>query len=78
MLMTSCFVLRTEKSKSTPIGRGRGLRYGLPNQEYYFQELQIRNEGAYFKDLPQAIASTKEIFDKIESFILYFRECFVT
>src|SRR5699024_5745644 len=25
------------EKQSTPIGRGRGYRYGLPNQEYYFK-----------------------------------------
>jgi DNA polymerase-3 subunit alpha len=24
-------------AKTTSIGRGRGYRYGLPNQEYYFK-----------------------------------------
>jgi DNA polymerase-3 subunit alpha len=28
--------VRDEK-QTTPIGRGRGYRYGLPNQEYYFK-----------------------------------------
>ena len=25
------------EKQATPIGRGRGYRYGLPNQEYYYQ-----------------------------------------
>ena len=25
------------EKQATPIGRGRGFRYGLPNQEYYFK-----------------------------------------
>jgi DNA polymerase-3 subunit alpha len=25
------------EGETTPIGRGRGYRYGLPNQEYYFK-----------------------------------------
>jgi DNA polymerase-3 subunit alpha len=25
------------EKQTTPIGRGRGYRYGLPNQEYYFK-----------------------------------------
>lgn len=57
------------EKQSTPIGRGRGMRYGLPNQEYYFKSTQAMK--ALFQDLPQAIASTKEIFDKIESFSLF-------
>jgi len=53
---------------ATPIGRGRGYRYGLPNQEYYFktqEEMKI-----LFKDLPEAISNCEEIVDKIESFSL--------
>jgi DNA polymerase-3 subunit alpha len=29
--------VREGEKKTTPIGRGRGYRYGLPNQEYYFK-----------------------------------------
>jgi DNA polymerase-3 subunit alpha len=25
------------EKQATPIGRGRGYRYGLPNQEYYYK-----------------------------------------
>ncbi len=57
------------EKQSTPIGRGRGMRYGLSNQEYYFKSTQAMK--VLFQDLPQAIASTKEIFDKIESFSLF-------
>ena len=57
------------EKQSTPIGRGRGLRYGLPNQEYYFKSTEEMK--ALFADLPQAIASTKEIYDKIESYSLF-------
>jgi DNA polymerase-3 subunit alpha len=57
------------EKQSTPIGRGRGMRYGLPNQEYYFKAADQMK--ALFQDLPEAIASTKEIFDKIESFSLF-------
>ena len=38
---------------STPKGRGRGYRYGLPNEEYYFKSSEQMK--ALFKDLPQAI-----------------------
>lgn len=56
------------EKQSTPIGRGRGYRYGLPNQEYYFKSSQEMKE--LFKDLPQAILNTQEIVDKIESYEL--------
>ncbi len=56
------------EKQSTPIGRGRGYRYGLPNQEYYFKSSDEMKE--LFKDLPDAILNIKEIVDKIEPFDL--------
>ncbi len=53
---------------ATPKGRGRGFRYGLPNNEYYFKsQEQMKN---LFKDLPEAITNTQEIVDKIEVYTL--------
>jgi DNA polymerase-3 subunit alpha len=52
----------------TPIGRGRGYRYGLPNQEYYFKS---QNEmKALFKEVPEAIVNIQEVVDKIEAYEL--------
>ena len=51
---------------STPVGRGRGFRYGLENQEYYFKSADEMKE--LFADLPQAIESVGEIVSKIEPF----------
>jgi DNA polymerase-3 subunit alpha len=34
-------VCRDEK-QTTPIGRGRGYRFGLPNQEYYFKTDEMK------------------------------------
>lgn len=56
------------EKQATPIGRGRGYRYGLPNQEYYFKSQDEMK--ALFKDLPEAISSISEIVDKIESYSL--------
>ncbi|MFV0237776.1 MAG: DNA polymerase III subunit alpha [Flavobacteriales bacterium] len=56
------------EKKDTPIGRGRGYRYGLPNQEYYFKSQDQMKD--LFKDLPEAILNIQEIVDKIEPFIL--------
>ncbi|UJH68637.1 DNA polymerase III subunit alpha [Allomuricauda sp. SCSIO 65647] len=53
---------------STPIGRGRGYRYGLPNEEYYFKSAEEMK--TLFKDLPKAIFNVREIIDKIEPFTL--------
>ncbi len=56
------------EKQATPIGRGRGYRYGLPNQEYYFKS-QVAMK-SLFKDLPQAIANISEVIEKIEPFSL--------
>ena len=56
------------EKQSTPIGRGRGFRYGLPNQEYYFKspnEMKL-----LFKDLPNSFISLQEIVNKIEEYDL--------
>ena len=51
-----------EKQK-TPIGRGRGYRFGMPNDEYYFKTSAEMK--ALFKDIPQAILNIQEIIDKV-------------
>ena len=56
------------EKQTTPIGRGRGYRYGLPNQEYYFKSSEEMKE--IFKDLPEAILNIQEVIDKIETFQL--------
>ncbi|WP_435136739.1 DNA polymerase III subunit alpha [Formosa sp. A9] len=56
------------EKQSTPIGRGRGYRYGLPNQEYYFKSADEMK--ALFKDVPEAISNIQEILDKVEPFEL--------
>ncbi|MBR9756812.1 MAG: DNA polymerase III subunit alpha [Algicola sp.] len=56
------------EKQATPIGRGRGYRYGLPNQEYYFKSSEEMKE--LFKDLPEAITNLQEVVDKIEPFEL--------
>ncbi len=56
------------EKQATPIGRGRGYRYGLPNQEYYFKSADEMK--VLFKDLPEAIENISEVINKIESFTL--------
>ena len=53
---------------STPKGRGRGFRYGLPNNEYYFKSSEQMKE--IFSDIPSAIINTNEIVSKIEPYNL--------
>ncbi|HCP40322.1 MAG TPA: DNA polymerase III subunit alpha, partial [Cryomorphaceae bacterium] len=54
--------------KSTPIGRGRGFRYGFPNQQFYFKSKEEMVE--LFLDIPEALSNTKEILDKVELYPL--------
>lgn len=49
---------------STPKGRGRGYRFGFPNDEFYFKSQEEMKE--LFADMPDAISNTQEIVDKIE------------
>ena len=56
------------EKQSTPIGKGRGYRYGLPNQEYYFKSQSEMKE--LFSDLPEAIINLKEIYEKVEVYDL--------
>jgi DNA polymerase-3 subunit alpha len=56
------------EKQATPIGRGRGYRYGLPNQEYYFKSSEAMKN--LFKDVPEAISNIQDVVDKIEPFQL--------
>lgn len=51
---------------STPKGRGRGFRYGLDNEEYYFKTQEEMK--SLFLDLPEAIKSIDEIIAKCEQY----------
>ena len=52
--------------KSTQIGRGRGFRFGFPNEEYFMKSQEEMKR--LFADIPQAIENVSEILDKIESY----------
>jgi DNA polymerase-3 subunit alpha len=60
--------VRDGEKQSTPIGRGRGYRYGLNNKEYYFKSGDEMKK--LFHDLPESIATTEEIVNKIEIYDL--------
>ena len=52
------------EQQSTEIGKGRGFRFGFPNDEYYFKSsLQMQE---LFSDLPDAIDNISELTDKIQ------------
>ncbi|MEZ4840549.1 MAG: DNA polymerase III subunit alpha [Flavobacteriaceae bacterium] len=53
---------------ATPKGRGRGFRYGLPNDEYYFKSQDEMKQ--LFKNIPEAIINIQEIVDKVEAYSL--------
>ena len=57
------------EKQATPIGRGRGYRFGLPNQEYYFKSQQEMK--SLFSDLPEAIDNVEEVINKVESVNYY-------
>jgi len=77
-----CFYLSKEESnahdvllcikegefQSTPIGSGRGTRYGLPNSNFYFKSQDEMK--ALFADLPAAIETIGEIINKVELYEL--------
>ena len=56
------------EKQATPKGKGRGYRYGLPNEEYYFKSSEEMKN--LFADLPEAIINIQEIVDKIEIYTL--------
>jgi DNA polymerase-3 subunit alpha len=60
--------VRDGEKQATPIGRGRGYRFGLSNQEYYFKSGEEMKK--LFTDLPEAISNCAEIVDKIEIYSL--------
>lgn len=60
--------VRDGEKKDTPIGRGRGTRFGFPNDEFYFKsQEQMRS---LFHDVPEAIENLSEFLDKIEPYDL--------
>ncbi len=54
--------------QSTPIGFGRGKRYGLPNTEFYFKSQEEMKQ--LFRDIPEAIDTLSEIVGKTEKYEL--------
>ena len=56
------------EKRETPIGRGRGFRFGFPNDEFYFKSSDEMKQ--LFADIPEAIINIQEIVDQIEVFTL--------
>ncbi|MFN3529361.1 MAG: DNA polymerase III subunit alpha [Bacteroidia bacterium] len=57
-----------QEVKSTPIGKGRGYRFGFANNKYYLRTQQ--EMATLFADLPEALNNTVLIADQIEAFEL--------
>ncbi len=60
--------VKNNEKQSTPIGRGRGRRYGLPNDQYYFKTQEEMNK--LFHDIPEALENTNEVIAKTEPLTL--------
>jgi len=58
--------LQTNEYQATPVGHGRGFRFGFPNNEFYLKSQEEMLE--LFRDIPEAIDNIAEIIDKIEAF----------
>jgi DNA polymerase-3 subunit alpha len=60
--------IKEGERKSTPIGRGRGFRFGFPNHDFYFKSAEEMRK--LFADLPEALENTTEILEKVEVYEL--------
>jgi DNA polymerase III subunit alpha len=60
--------VNTGELQKTPVGDGKGFRFGFPNDQFYFKTQEEMTK--LFSDVPQAIDNTNEIVDKIEHFKL--------
>ena len=60
--------VKENEKKATPIGRGRGFRYGFPNDQFY---LPTRAEMAQrFADAPHLLDALQDISAKVENYSL--------
>ena len=55
--------INTGDLQATPIGDGKGYRFGFPNDQFYFKTQAEMLD--IFSDIPEAIGNTGEIADKI-------------
>ncbi len=68
MHMIFLLCVKDGEKQATPKGRGRGYRYGLPNDEYFFKSTDEMKQ--LFSDLPEAISNIQEVVDKVEPYTL--------
>ena len=60
--------VKESEFQATPKGKGRGFRYGFPNDEFYFKTAEEMQE--LFPNKPKALSNTLRIADKIEEYQL--------
>ena len=60
--------VKAGEKQATPIGRGKGFRNGMPNDNYFFKSQQEMKRA--FADIPEAIENVTEIVAKCESYVL--------
>lgn len=60
--------IKENEKQSTPIGRGRGFRPGLKNDEYFFKTQDEMKKA--FLDIPEAIENISELIGKVEEYKL--------
>ncbi len=60
--------IKDGEKKATPIGRGRGFRFGFANDQFYFKSQEEMKQA--FLDLPEAIETVQEIVNKCEYYTL--------
>ena len=60
--------VKDNEKRSTPIGRGKGFRYGFPNDQFY---LTTRTEmSVKFSDIPFALSNLQDLLDKVDNYPL--------
>lgn len=60
--------VKDNEKRSTPIGRGKGFRYGFPNDQFYLttkKEMSVK-----FSDIPFALSNLQDILDKVDNYPL--------
>ena len=57
--------INTGEYKATPVGDGKGFRFGFANDQFYFKSTQEMSE--LFHDLPEAIDNTMLVLDRIDT-----------
>jgi DNA polymerase III subunit alpha len=56
--------INTGEKRATPVGDGKGFRFGFPNNQFFFKTQDQMNR--LFADVPQAIDNTNDIVEKVE------------